>query len=98
MIKVAITLQQTFQKACGSFIAAQRQCLPEACFLLRELADNMVFHQGQQYLKYQFMMTQTERECSKSYRTCDNKCMPIPKARGDPGFRGFKFIKPGSIN
>ena len=30
--------------------------------------------------------------------TCDNKCMPIPKARGDPGFRGFKFIKRGSIN
>ena len=43
------------------------------------------------------MMTQTERESNKSCRTSDNKCVPISKARGDPGFldRGFKFIKGG---
>ena len=41
----------------------------------------------------------TERECNKSCRTGDDKCVPILKARGDPGFldRGFKFIKGGSI-
>ena len=41
------------------------------------------------------MMTQTERDSNKSCRTGDNKCVPISKARGDPGFldRGFKFIK-----
>ena len=52
-------------------------------------------------MKYQFMMTQTERESNKSCRTGDNKCVLISKARGggDPGFldRGFKFIKGGSI-
>ena len=32
-------------------------------------------------------------------RTGDNKCVPISKARGDPGFldRGFKFIKGGGV-
>ena len=41
------------------------------------------------------MMTQTERDSNKSCRTGDNKCVPISKARVDPGFldRGFKFIK-----
>ena len=47
------------------------------------------------------MMTQTEKECIKSCRTGDNKCVPISKARGGggPGFldSGFKFIKGGSI-
>ena len=56
---------------------------------------------GQQCLKYQFMMTETERESNKSCWTGDNKHVPISKARGggDRGFldRGFKFIKGGSI-
>ena len=47
-----------------------------------EKSDNMAFHQGQQCLKYQFMMTQTERECNKSCMTCDKNCVPISKARG----------------
>ena len=64
-----------------------------------EKPGNMAFHQGQQCLKNQFRMTQAERECNKSCRTCDNKCVPISKASGDPGFldRGLKFIKGGSI-
>ena len=60
-----------------------------------EKPDKMAFHQGQQCLKYQYMMTQTERKCDNSCWTGDNKCVPISKAREDPGFleRGFKFIK-----
>ena len=46
-----------------------------------EMPDNMAFNQGLQYLKYQFMMTQTEGECDKSRRTGDYKCVPISKAR-----------------
>ena len=37
---------------------------------------------GQLCLKYQFMITQTERESNKSCRTGDSKCVPISKARG----------------
>ena len=40
---------------------------------------------GQQCLKYQFMMTQTERESNKSCRPGDNKCLPKSKARGGGG-------------
>ena len=29
-----------------------------------------------------FIMTQTERECNKSYQTGENKCVPISKVRG----------------
>ena len=59
----------------------------------------MAFHQKQQCLKYQFMMTQTERECNKSWRTGDNKCVPISKARGDPGFflLGVQIYRGGMI-
>ena len=64
-----------------------------------EKPDNMAFHQGQHCLKYQFMMTQTERECKKSCQTGDNKCVPISNRRPGwgggygPGFldRGFKL-------
>ena len=40
----------------------------------------MVFHQGLQCLKYQYMMTQAERECVKTRRTGDDKCVSISKA------------------
>ena len=47
------------------------------------------------------MMNQTEKECNKSCRTGDNKCVPISKARGggvkDFLIGGFKFKKGGSI-
>ena len=52
-----------------------------------EKPDNNGVSSGQQSLKYQFMMTQTEGESNKSCRTGDNKCVPISKARGGGGSR-----------
>ena len=64
-----------------------------------EKSDNMAFHQGQQCLKYQFMMTQRERECNKSCRTGDKNVCQYRRPGGEPAFldKGFKFIKGGSI-
>ena len=63
-----------------------------------EKPDNMGTS-GQQCLKYQFMMTQTERESNISCQTGDNKCVPISKARGgDPGFRNRVQIYKGGFH